>query len=506
MVDTVKIEPDIDYSISPRSITTSLTTTPFKPASITYWEYERPKRYYAKVGAGYPLNSIVDLYAGSQHSSVGYMTGFVNHNGRYSTISNNYNERNPSQQIHTSLGFAAGAYTGKHILEGAIQYNNDLWSRYATKDSGDEHPLYNDVGINVRYGDNFIDMSRINFDIGTNVGYFTSRSGYSNTRLGAAISVGGAIGGGEFITSVGYDYIGGSDDYNNNGLNLNAKYQIKTKHGGEVVLGVGFINDQISCNIYDDSDNYLLPELRIRVGAEDGFVPFLEVAGELNRANYSALTDINPYIKSGLYAPKSSVDYRSRIGVAGFAKDQKAHYQLYADYTYTLNALYWLYVEMNNTAGGVDNYYTLSQGKSQRYRFGGDIEYTPSRRLNFTASCAYSIYTEDKAIGLDIAQPKIEAALKFSYKQRKWAISGGGELEGERCWSMVSGEDGKAYSVNKKTYAPTAVNLMVAMEWYTNSRLTLFAEGDNLACAKIYSWGGYREYGVNFTLGAKIQF
>jgi len=36
--------------------------------------------------------------------------------------------------------------------------------------------------------------------------------------------------------------------------------------------------------------------------------------------------------------------------------------------------------------------------------------------------------------------------------------------------------------------------------------VTLFAEGRNLCDAKLYDWAYYRDYGVGFTAGVKLQF
>ena len=79
MTDTVLMYPDIDYSIAPLSIETSFRTRPIRPASVTYWEFNRPRRCYLKAGAGYPLNSELDFYVSSQNHDTGYALGYLNH-------------------------------------------------------------------------------------------------------------------------------------------------------------------------------------------------------------------------------------------------------------------------------------------------------------------------------------------------------------------------------------------------------------------------------------------
>ena len=59
MVDTITLRPEIDYTITPRSFASALGTHRFKPATVTYWEYNRNYPFYLKLGAGYP-NTVGD--------------------------------------------------------------------------------------------------------------------------------------------------------------------------------------------------------------------------------------------------------------------------------------------------------------------------------------------------------------------------------------------------------------------------------------------------------------
>ena len=43
MTDTTRIRPEIDYTITPLSLQTTLTTRPIRPATVTYWEFNRPQ-------------------------------------------------------------------------------------------------------------------------------------------------------------------------------------------------------------------------------------------------------------------------------------------------------------------------------------------------------------------------------------------------------------------------------------------------------------------------------
>lgn len=182
MTDTVKMRPEIDYTITPLSLQTTLATRPIRPATVTYWEFNRPLPFYLKAGMGYPFNSVLDFYASSQNPGTGYVVGYVNHEGRYSKIGNDFGVKNNSTRMLNRIGAAAGKYFGRHVLEGDLSYENRMYHRYgmylAPDISADAVPGsmadYGDANIAVRFGDDFQDLSRVNFEIAIRGGMFST--------------------------------------------------------------------------------------------------------------------------------------------------------------------------------------------------------------------------------------------------------------------------------------------------------------------------------------------
>ena len=46
MTDTARMRPEIDYTITPLSLRTTLSPRPIRPATVTYWEFNRPLPFY----------------------------------------------------------------------------------------------------------------------------------------------------------------------------------------------------------------------------------------------------------------------------------------------------------------------------------------------------------------------------------------------------------------------------------------------------------------------------
>ena len=51
---------------------------------------------------------MLDFYASSQNPGTGYVVGYVNHEGRYAKIKNDFGIRNNSTRMLNRIGAAAG--------------------------------------------------------------------------------------------------------------------------------------------------------------------------------------------------------------------------------------------------------------------------------------------------------------------------------------------------------------------------------------------------------------
>ncbi|MDE6857673.1 MAG: hypothetical protein K2J33_02920, partial [Alistipes sp.] len=168
MTDTVRMRPDIDYSITPLSWQTNLSTEKFRPATVTYWEFNRPQPFYLKAGAGYPLSSVGDLYLTTQNPDVGFLMLYANHEGAYEKMKNYFGERHDARRMLNRAGVNLGCYAGRHIAEADLSYDNRLYHRYAGRaDAAGVGDRVNTGAFEgkIRFGDDFKDLSRVNFDI-----------------------------------------------------------------------------------------------------------------------------------------------------------------------------------------------------------------------------------------------------------------------------------------------------------------------------------------------------
>lgn len=560
MTDTVKLRPEIDYSITPLSLRTTLATRPIRPATVTYWEFNRPLPFYLKVGAGYPLNSVLDFYAASQNPSTGYVVGFVNHRGRYADIRNDFGVKNTSWRMSNRVGAAAGKYFGRHILEGDVSYDNRIYHRYGLYADPANVPLsrpgarvvYGDAAVKLRFGDDFQDLSRLNFEVALHGDLFlgnpdaydievTQQAGsleadyrkvdrkMRQTTLGGSVKIARAFGRHRFSLDGGYEHLAGHKmltDHKQQQIRAGVRYGFD---GGVVGLeaGADYYHDKVKGA---GAGNYVIPFLRMNFNLGTvGLKPFLEVDGGVYENSFRALARQNPYLADGLWQDKSSVDYNARFGVGGSLWRDRFTYRVFAGFSIRDNHLYWYtmadFAGAANPAAAVSGLFDAQTGRQTVTSINAELEYRPISELVFSLGLHGYLYndkdndlygfTTEHKIRLKNGAPSFKSNIGIGYRGRKVSFGVSAQMQAERTWtSLASFLDLSQAAVgidqsSKGMYAftsPFAVDLRAHFDWKVSPRATLFAEGSNLLNRRLYEYAWYPEYGADFTLGVKLIF
>lgn len=528
MTDTVMLHPDIDYTFTPLSIRTPLTVRPIRPASVTYWEFNRPYTFYAKAGAGYPLNSVADFYAASQNPGTGYVVGYLNHAGRYADIRNDFGDRFNSVRLTNRVGAAAGKYVGRHLLEGELSYDNRLYHRYGRHRpvggpfdlSGAPGSLvdYGDANFALRIGDDFLDLSLFNFEVSAHGGIFFDHSDHSDlmaparqNQVGAAAKIGKAFGRHRVTLEAGYEWLDGRKSLaglRQQQIHAGARYGLDCGVA-RFVVGADYYHDKVTG---EENGNYLIPFARLDFVLDNHeFKPFLELDGGVRDNSFRSLTRQNPYVASSEWCAKSSVDYRIRAGLGGSLWHDSFDYRLYAAVSIRDHHVYW-YGSFAAEGDATLFFGNLSPALSRQtvLSLHGEIVYRPVSQLKMELGLHGFIHNDEAILiygrrtKLGNGEPAFRVHAAVRYEGRKIAFGVSARAESERRWSMfvVGGGETSAgrYSV------PFAVDLGVDFEWKISGRVALFAEGRNLADRKLYEYPWYRDYGVNCTVGAKVAF
>lgn len=558
MTDTTRMRPEIDYTITPLSIATSFETRPIRPATVTYWEFNRPLPFYLKVGAGYPLNSVLDFYVSSQNPGTGYVVGYVNHEGRYAKIRNDFGRKNNSVRMTDRLGVAAGKYLGQHMLEGDLNYDNRLYHRYgaymestASSEASDAAGSFlrpgamvdfGDANVALRFGDDFQNLARTNFEVALHGGLFFDHSygvDYRNkarqSAFGASAKVARGFGRHRLSLEMGYERLSGQkaiDAYRQQTVHAAARYG----HSGglvELEAGADYFHDKVRGA--QRKENYIVPFVRLDFDlGTPGLHPFLEFDGGVSDNGYRSLTRQNPYVANPAWLSKSSVDYNGRVGIGGSLWNDRFDYRAYASFSVHDNHVFWYgttYLSYPNPLPEVPEtdkedyrpscYFSgvlqPLQARQTVTSFHGEAVWRPIGALRIDAGLHGYIYNDDgvwfeqRRVSLGNGEPAFRADVGLRYEGRKIAFGVKSLFESPRKWTSIVEErmQDVPETVERRFElftAPFAVDLRVDFEWRVARRIALFAEGRNLLNRKLYEYPWYRESGAMFTVGVRANF
>lgn len=532
--DTVKIRPDIDYTVEPRSFDTHLTAHTFRPATVTYWEFNRPTPYYLKVGAGYPLNSVADFYASTQHPSIGYALLYLNHDGEYGKIRNDAGERLNSTRMTNRIGAAAGRYLGRHQLEGAVWYDNRMHHRYGASETA-EDPMagsriqFGEAGIRVRIGDDFFDDRKVNFNV---EGYGTFLHDDSKTL--SLLDARQIDGGGE--AEIGFRFrkhqlriralfdgcwgAGDLSSYSSYTAGASLRYAFASRTV-DAEAGLDYAYSRITTSAERNPFHYLLPYLRLHFNVGNGaFVPFIEVDGRVEGNDFRTLVRENPYVITGFVLPKNTVDYNLRFGVSGNVGNRFA-YRLFICMTWLENARYWYGMNFPQAETTTDNYlqFGIAQARRNTAVIGGELRWRPARDFRIDWEVRGFMHDFTARIGehkLGGGLPALETTLKMQYDHRRFSIGASARLVSTRYWTNIAvtrrtdevpATAEGAFEGRFSTYeVPITVDVRLNADYRVSRRVTIFAEGRNLANRRLYEWANYPLHGAGFTAGVKCVF
>ena len=518
--DTVNIRPEIDYTITPNSFTSALTTNKVRPATVTYWEFDKRYPFYLKAGVGYPLATELDVYASTNRPDVGYLSGYVNHRGRFSNIKDSYTLAgqvfeydNSSQFMENRIGLNGGKYIGRYTLDGDVYYKSNQYNRYAQPLTEEQQmPMvnYEDFAAAFKFGDSFSDLSKVNFSVHAAVDYYNDKSDLliEDGKLQQLTTAVGAVVGREIATRTlltlslkynGYYGFQTLDSYSDNVISATAMVNFHTKKKLDVRAGLTYSYDHLK-GVEGNRKNHVFPHLYVGANLFDNgsFVPYVEVDGNLVNNSFQQLQQINPYVLMSANIP-NTYNYNFRLGFAGNVLKNRLSYRVYGDAEIVRNGLYW-YVQQ-------PAYLEAQAGNYTVWSINAALEYKPLSTLYFALKAKGMAYKGAAENVIANHRPSFEGEFNARYTHKKFAVGASARLVGKTHWSVFVNPNAEQSAEQFETveYKPY-VDLGLTFDWFVGKRCTLYVEGRNLANAKIYHWALYKEYGIGALAGVKVQF
>ena len=500
MTDTVKMRPDIDYSITPRSYETSLMTQNFKPATITYWDFKRSRPFYARAAFGAPLTSEADAYVSTFNKDRGYAMAYVNHWGDYRKrpmLGTDELRSDGRTEMSNRIGGRAGLFVGPRLLEVDLYGDEQLRHRYPTTA---ERIHFGKANAKLRFGDDFTDMSRWNFNIELSGGMFANgreENKFNESNFMGKVAVGKMVGKHVLRIHAAYSGIYGSqllDKYKNNSLMAGARYGISGNRF-EFLIGADYYHDKVSNAT--QSPHKIYPYLRMTwKNTSEGFVPFVEVDGSLVRHDFGALLYENPYLSAISTTgedlskiPNESV-YNGRVGFCGSLGKSVFSYSLSAELSLADEHLYWY-------SSGADYYFAAAYQHS--LHIDGEMKLRP---INwFEAEAKVGVFAWENYDSYYSNRPNFEFGFDMRYIGRKVTAGVNLGYKSSIKWLTMVDDAKMDYTKTSGTFT-----LGIDAEWRINEHWAVYVEGRNLTGSRLYEWLHYYTDSAQGLAGVKFTF
>lgn len=524
MADTVKMRPEIEYGITPLMYSTELVTAhTFKPATVTYWDFNRPTNFYLKLGAGYPINTVGDFYMSTYNVRTGYIMAAANHYGEFGKSLNRFDDRRNAMKASTKARVAGGVCWGRHMFEGELSYGSEVARRYAAPLSfypdGDPGTKaeYEDFGLKLRLGDDFQDLSRTNFNVELYGSFFHDKSDWLEADyklqqfdFGADARVGRRFG---------RHYVEGAARYSG----IRGIKELASNTDNQITAGLryGYSSRVVELSVgadysYDKSasagKSYILPCARIllNVTNNDAVIPFVEFETRLSNNDYYSLARRTVYLEfnEAMNSLPNTLGYELQAGLSGKFARGRIGYRLYAGMSFEQNGLYWYNVNYE--------WMNVVTARKDMLSLNLELDYRPIDELVVSAGVHgrfFKDYAELNGVAMGNGESPLDGFVKLRYRHRKFSAGLSARFCGAAEWCCVVPAETVRYDALSPSPVdvynvsmPAYVDLGVDFEWNLKPDWKIFVEGSNLANMKIYNLAYFRERGIGCTAGFKFTF
>ncbi len=508
IADTTQINPEVNYSITPLSINTTLKNRAINPAKVTYWEYNRPYMAQLKVGAGYPLNSLLQGVISSQNASVGYVAAKVDHNGQYSDIAsfNDLSKQNATQ-ILNDASVSAGLYLKDKTLSVDAHYLNNIYHNYAFNQRLDSRLGYQGYGANVTFGDDFTDLTNFNYSVNVSADSYFDRAMNSTNSIDAGVDFGHIIAPGKLLYGVDYSHIDGGEAYRVN--DYGAYVELATKILKlDVTVGLDYDRYYTSTKGVNEVYNYIIPNVLIKRARTVALIGYLKFGGSLIDNSFKSLSMECPFVEGGSSYTKPTNELYGMAGIEGILAKGRFSYDLNIKMAQRINNRYWAMNVVELSSQYVQNaYITTNYADLDIFSVNAQLAFQPLNNLKFALDAHYNAFFKDNDTTCVNSLPKFAGALSAEYSARRLTMGAKVEYIGERRFainryspSIINSDESPI------AHLPYVVDVSLFADYKLKERISIFAQGSNLCNANLYEWGLYRGFGASVTAGVKINF
>lgn len=548
MVDTVKLRPDVTYSVTPTASPVSFEVEPYAPATVSNAEWDPSHPFYLRAGIGLPLQSTADLYITPRLRAGSVLGLYYNHRGSFSKLRNDAGFKTDAKDMYNGAGIFGSKQWARYKLEGDLMFSDRRYDMYGTAGpsyfdedayeyprpieyffaSGDDAVIERLRG-RIAFGDTFIDLSKFNFRAWLDLGGAAHAVKQADVNFGVKVSqmFDGGRQGFEATLSERAAVDLRPEHYDDHGnattVVFAPRYLLRL---GNFRLDAGIDLRLVDNKAYDQHYFNIRPAFDISYNVARGrFVPFVSFSSRMIDGSLGALTLQNPYdgvhgVNTGHQAPTGwsgdmRLGFSGNFGgvfsyrLSGGVSDlDKYHIPVMSQETCNL-FLPGLYF-----AAFFPVEFIPAQIDGMLFTVGGEIGLHDVGGFSARLGANWNRIEIQKSYGREGIKgdlPKYDARLELSYDHKnKFKITAGAHLTGDREFMTEYYYDNiDGWGILDKTThisLDPVVDVSLGAEMKVMHDFWVFVEGRNLANQKLYPIPYYRGLGANVMAGIKVVF
>ena len=528
------VKKEFIYSVLSRGVASTYTIRPIPAATIIEQAYNDPHFFYMRLGAGYPLSPLADIYINNYNSTNLSVGAFYNFRSIFGDIKNDNSKGYdiPIDEMSHNVGvfvkkrfkpLTLGAYanfnyhnvlfyghdTGiNHIMD--YKPNKDSISQaYTAINGGFNLTSNNDDPDDFRYHlgvtyNSFSDNGKSKFDIGR-------MASMSENTIGGELYLGKLFAEKHFFglnTDFNYynrklstppNIINDPYDFTENRLRVVVlPYYKFSSDKFELLLGAKFDIAQEN----DTTKAYIRPHAKFTYYVANEFVPYVSIDGGREINSYEKIARENPYIYPGMnFRMKNSLhEYQIKGGFKGNIQ-KIVSYNLYAAYSLTKDMYFY-----KNT----DN--PIYSGSPLCLYNNFDVVYDEVQGLNAGLEIKAKFSTVEATLKADYYNYNL-SELEAPYHRPDFTLKFDTDITIARYFILsarVYAQSKSAYyhynAQNKTLYNAGFFDIGFGAEYLFTRNFSVFVNANNLLDEKYMIWNLYKVPGIHVEGGITFKF
>jgi hypothetical protein len=497
--DTLKLTPNLTYTILQRPISTNYIITPITPAKMMQETMSDLSSSYIKLGMGSSISPLFEVYYNNDRNKEYSYGGWLQSNSAFGKIKLDNGKRVECDYGKTDFNLFGKKILAKSILAGSAGFNKHRITYYGYDltpsttvypDSAPKEQAFKQFNANLNYYSTYTDSTHLNYNYETSFNLLSDKFDMQESLLRLSVRMDKFTKqerfGGEF--SINHYIKNANLDSSNNTIirlmpwiNLYGK-QWRGLVGTNLIIDANASGKQssfypVAMLSYDVISHYL--------------IPYLEINGYLEENSYSKITAENPWI-----IPGKKVYNTSLTGGIKGNMSTKVSYNVYARYS-LVDSMYFFINTNLKSSNALFNRFTVVSDNVELTNILGELTIAPTSKINLFFRAEFDNYKMSK-LAKPWHKPDFKAMASVRYNlQDKIILSLDIFSTGKRFIKTSTG-------AIKSLEGITDVNL--GIEYRYNKKLSAFLNLNNLSSSKYDLWYQYPMYRFNFKAGLTYTF